>query len=165
MLLAAIHTNNDISTGSTQAAARSHCLSIDRASVNGNEGFTVSGLIHNFSGWFPAAGINGRHPSIIFAAAGRRWAMDINEDGSRIEMLSGHALTASMWESTWGSGPRAVKQCAPREVQFCDEHPSWLLKWKTGEVDRMLHPRLLTVGGGMEGSLHVNITLTFRDVE
>ena len=173
-LLAAVDAKDNVNmdNGITQADAGSHCLSIKRASMNGNDGFTISGLIHKFLERIPrgdlhsCTGNNSLRPLCIpLTVAGRRWRLEINQTCFKLAMLTGPPLTASIWAATWGSGPLAVKCRYPQTALFEVQTPFTCSKglsctWNAGKVSRILHPRMLS----LEGSLQMTMTLIFKDI-
>ena len=157
-LLAAIDARKGIDTGISQADAESHCLSIKRASVNGNDGFTVSGLVHNLPKRLSTVDSSAPHVCISFTVAGLEWRLLVNNDEAfSLALLTGPPLTYSVWNTTWGSGPLAVKRLDDSAELF---EPSIPLEfdWDAGELKRILHSSTLS----LEGSLQLTMTLTFK---
>ena len=163
-LLAAIDAKENTDTGITQEVAGSHRLNIKRMTVAGNDGFTISGQIFDFPERFASAtaskaqSVKLPYPSLRFAAAGRKWKMEIKEAGFSVSLLTLPLLTTSMWEVILGSGPLAVKKSYAHALPF-----QWArtLQWNAGELNRILQPRTLSV----EGSLQLTMTLAFEDTK
>ncbi len=156
-LLAAMHADASSVASITQAANNSHHLSIAPVTVDGNAGFTVSGMIHHLPKRLSKAVDSTSSFSIPFKAAGRDWSFEIGQMGFFLHMHTDPAITKAQWRIKLGTETCAIARFCDRSSRLEDgEGFGWPLT--KADKESMMHPRMLS----MDGALHVEFTATFK---
>ena len=160
-LLAAIEHKadgmGDDDAGMVQASKDSHHLRVKGTTSGCCKGFSVTGMIHHLPKRLSAAIDPANEISIPFTAVGRDWSLTLCQTGSCLLMLSGLQLTMVQLKMEWGSGANAIVMECRREKVLHSES-SWGWPCEAGEVERMMHPSMLSI----QGSLQLTTTATFK---
>ena len=156
-LLAAMNVQENGNACISLAEKDSHDLTITFVVVDGNDGFTIKGTIHQFPSRLSTAAEAAQDISIPLRLAGRKWLLCLSEESFDLGMVTGPELTNVLWKGDWGSGPCAVSRQNSKEKSLkAGGGLTW--KWTRGEVKRMMHPSMLS----FEGSLPLTMTVTFK---
>ncbi len=161
-LLAAL----DIDTSSmTQAVSDSHRLNITPVKIAGDSGFTVSGMIYDFTERFVVAVDTQSEVEIPFTAAGRHWRLDICQRYFDLCMLTGPAITIALGELKLGSGAGCVsillaKLGILRASASCTNFSRfWRWRLTTKEAEQIMHPSVVSLEGTLVFTANVTSKL------
>ncbi len=153
-LVAAIDRQNRI----TQSAAGSHDFVIEPVTVDGNTGFTISGLIHHFPTRLSKAVDMSSRITFTFSAAGRDWRFILYQEWFGLCMCTGPSITKALWKARLGTGACAVSTVCAKETPIDAALMNWGWTLTSSQTESMMHPRMLS----LEGSLHFDLTATFK---
>ncbi len=157
-LLASIDSQNSATASITQSAAGSHDCVVEPVVIDGNAGFTISGLIHELPTRLSKAVDVSSCITFTFNAAGRKWHFNIHQKWIGLCMDTGPSITKALWKASLGTGACAITKSCAKEAPI-NANPAgrgWNLT--PSEAGSMMHPRMLSV----EGSLHFDFTATFK---
>ncbi len=160
-LIAAINAECSSDDHANQAGPDSHNLHVAHVTIDGNVGFSVSGMIHQLPKLLSAADTRAKCFKLPFSAAGRGWYLGISQERCSLVLSSGPALTSELLKIDLGTGACAVSLTSRKLLAFDgDDNSDWGMVLTSDEVQRLMHPRALS--NVEDGSLQFAVTITFK---